>query len=315
MEGHPHDFKAYGPRDLALPNWRDLISSSWSDPNYKRMVMACFIQVAYLLELDRQAKRTGNDSIAPRWWKPFKYKLAEILIDERDGSIYGAILEWDRSAALSNFVVMRPCGAPKAVLALRGTILRRPTFRRDIEDDLRILAYESLKTSVRFHGALQALKTMVAKCGKDNVSIAGHSLGAAFALQVGKALAGEGIYVDCHVFNPPSVSLARTVKTIRETAGSAFRRFTTSNGNPKRWVPNLYVNERDYLSCHYTRTGVVTDPTPAKAKLFKVGKGPTRILEAHQLQQWWSNDVELQLALQDSDLINKQLRSLYAKGS
>ncbi|WVZ73606.1 hypothetical protein U9M48_021892 [Paspalum notatum var. saurae] len=57
-----------------------------------------------LLELDRQEGKTGTVKPpwlpSPNWWKPFKYKLGRPLIDSRDGSIYGALLEWDSLAAL-----------------------------------------------------------------------------------------------------------------------------------------------------------------------------------------------------------------------
>ena len=188
------------------------------------MVIACFIQAVYLLELDRQDKRSEDNGLAPKWWKPFKFKLTKTLIDERDGSIYGAVLEWDRSAAISDFVFMRPSGAPRAVLALRGTLLKSPTIRRDLVDDLRFLAWESLKGSVRFNGALEALRSLVQSFGSANVCVGGHSLGAGFALQVGKALAKEGVFVECHLFNPPSVSLAMSVRSIGEKAGSLWRR-------------------------------------------------------------------------------------------
>lgn len=95
------------------------------DGNYKRTVIACFIQAVYLLELDRQENRSNKENaLAPKWWIPFKYKLVQTLIDERDGSIFGAILEWDRSAAMADLVLIRPSGAPRAVLALRGTLLK-----------------------------------------------------------------------------------------------------------------------------------------------------------------------------------------------
>jgi hypothetical protein len=92
------------------------------------MVMACFIQAVYLLELDRQDQKGEEDDLAPKWWKPFKYKVTQTLVDERDGSIYGAMLEWDRSSALSDFILIRPSGAPRAVLALRGTLLEKQTM-------------------------------------------------------------------------------------------------------------------------------------------------------------------------------------------
>ena len=162
------------------------------DTNYKRVAMASLVRAVYMLELDRQENRTQENALAPSWWIPFKYKLTQTLIDERDGSIFGAILEWDRSAAMADLVLLRPSGAPKAVLALRGTLLKSPTMRRDIEDDLRFLAWESLKGSVRFKVALEVLKSVSDTYGSSNVCIAGHSLGAGFALQVGKALAKEG---------------------------------------------------------------------------------------------------------------------------
>ncbi|CAJ1964240.1 unnamed protein product [Sphenostylis stenocarpa] len=285
---HPYAFHVSGPRNLANLNWRDLISSSWKDANYKRTVIACFIQAVYLLELDRQENRTQENALAPNWWIPFKYKLTQTLIDERDGSIFGAILEWDRSAAMADLVLIRPSGAPKAVLALRGTLLKSPTMRRDIEDDLRFLACESLKGSVRFKVALEVLKSISDAYGSSNVCIAGHSLGAGFALQVGKALAKDGIYVETHLFNPPSVSLAMSLRNIGEKAELVWKRlksmlpsssseetqartdgdktlsiglnswvprlssFKNTGFGVGKWVPHLYVNNSDYICCSYT---------------------------------------------------------------
>ncbi|KAK7300160.1 hypothetical protein RJT34_10996 [Clitoria ternatea] len=237
---HPYAFHVSGPRKLTSLNWRDLIISTWKDPNYKRTVIACFIQAVYLLELDRQENRTQGNVLAPNWWIPFKYKLKQTLIDERDGSVFGAILEWDRSAALADLIPIRPSGAPRAVLALRGTLLKSPTMRRDIEDDLRFVAWESLKGSVRFKVVLQALKSICEKYGSSNVCIAGHSLGAGFALQVGKALAEGGVYVEAHLFNPPSVSVATSLKIIGEKAEFVWTRLksmlpysTSSSGEPQ----------------------------------------------------------------------------------
>ncbi|KAL2322522.1 hypothetical protein Fmac_026901 [Flemingia macrophylla] len=283
---HPYAFHVSGPRNLTTLNWRDLISSSWKDANYKRTVIACFIQAVYLLELDRQENRSQENALAPNWWIPFKYKLTQTLIDERDGSIFGAILEWDRTAAMADLVLIRPSGAPKAVLALRGTLLKGPTMRRDIEDDLRFLAWESLKGSVRFKVALEVLKSVSNTYGSSSVCIAGHSLGAGFALQVGKALAKEGIYVETHLFNPPSVSLAMSLRNIGEKAELVWRRiksmlpssqeaqvvndvdknlslglkswiprlssFKNAGFGVGKWVPHLYVNNSDYICCSYT---------------------------------------------------------------
>ncbi|KAF3652261.1 putative CASP-like protein-like [Capsicum annuum] len=348
VEAHPYAFHVSGPRNVASPNWRDLISSSWKDANYKRTVMACFVQAVYLLEIDRQENRTEENALAPKWLIPFKYKLVETLNDERDGSIFGAILEWDRSAALSDFVLIRPSGAPRAVVALRGTLLKSQTMRRDIEDDLRFFAWESLKGSVRFSTAFNALKSIATKYGSSNVCIVGHSLGAGFALQVGKALAKEGIHVEAHLFNPPSVSLAMSLRNIGEKAGIAWKRLKSmlpSNHDTqasyeendaasfriglKQWIPHLYINNSDYICCSYTdqenglRDENEADKENAKprngqqqvvaaAKLFlSSNKGKQKFLEAHGLEQWWSDNLELQMAISNSKLISQQLKSLY----
>ncbi|KAK9093188.1 hypothetical protein Syun_028099 [Stephania yunnanensis] len=326
---HPYAFHVSGPRKISSPNWRDLINSSWKDANYRRTVIACFIQAVYLLELDRQENRTEDTSLAPNWWKPFKYKLVKTLIDDRDGSIYGAILEWDRPAAMADLILIRP-------------------------NDLRFLAWESLKGSSRFGGAMEALKSTVERCGSSNVCIAGHSLGAGFALQVGKEMAKQGVFVETHLFNPPSVSLAMSLRSIGEKAGFAWRRFksmipsreaqandeetlsasTQTNSyskEMKKWIPHLYVNNSDYICCNYNdsseaadhKTSVTSsnasgkenaDPAiwQAPAKLFVLSKGKQKFLEAHGLEQWWSDDLELQLAVNNSKLISHQLKSLYS---
>ncbi|KAJ3670773.1 hypothetical protein LUZ60_008199 [Juncus effusus] len=345
---HPFDFHVSGPRNLSTPNWRDLIRSSWKDPNYRRMVIACFIQAVYLQELDRQEQKDENNGLASKWYKPFKYRLTQTLIDQRDGSIYGAVFEWDRYAAMSDLVLVRPSGAPRAVLSLRGTLLKSPTIRRDLQDDLRYLAWESLKGSVRFNGTLNALNALVSQFGSTNVCIGGHSLGAGFAFQVGKALAKLGIFVECHLFNPPSVSVARSLISFGERAGSLWEKVRAryrGSGMVRdevremeaaglKWMPYLYVNNCDYICCYYNDvdgtakeksvgtgkegsvgTGKVESVGTTLSRIFVMSKGPQKFLEAHGLEQWWADDAELQVALNHSKLINQQLRSLYSSGA
>ncbi|KAG6785968.1 hypothetical protein POTOM_007559 [Populus tomentosa] len=315
-EAHPYAFHVSGPRNVASPNWRDLISSSWKKENYKRTVFSCFIQAVYLLEIDRQENRTEENALAPNWWRSFKYKLTQTLIDERDGSVFGAVLEWDRAAALADMVLIRPSGAPKAVLALRGTLLKGPTIRRDIEDDLRFLAWESLKGSVRFKVALEALKSVAEMYGSSNVCVAGHSLGAGFALQVGKALAKEGVYVEAHLFNPPSVSMAMSLRNIGEKAGFAWKRFKSmlpSNGETQATGDDgektSALGLRDKKEADKENAGPANGQVAAK--LFVMSKGKQKFLEAHGLEQWWSDDGQLQQALHNSKLMSRQLKSLY----
>ncbi|XP_078432171.1 GDSL esterase/lipase At4g10955-like [Wolffia australiana] len=288
-EDHPYDFHVCGPRNLSPPTWKDFFISSWKDPNYKRAAIACLIQGVYLLELDRQRHvsappaAAATADLAPRWWRPFNYRLTQALIDARDGSIYAAVLEWDRAAAAAALLLCRPAAAPRVVLALRGTLLSAATLRRDLLDDLRFLACESLRTSARFAAAANAAATAAATHGGTAVCVAGHSLGAAFALQISKSLARDGVHVDCHVFNPPAISLAAAWRRLRD--GSAAEPAAVPT-----WEPHVYVNHGDYISGAAGGKGGA-----AMGKLFVAApKMPQRFLEAHALQQWWSNDVELQ---------------------
>lgn len=107
--------------------WRELTNTSWRDDDYRRMVMAYLIEAVYLLELERQERRDAA-AVAQQWWKPFQYRLAHELVDDRDGSVFGAIFERDHHADADGRP--SPSGAPSAVVAFRGTLLRGPTIRR-----------------------------------------------------------------------------------------------------------------------------------------------------------------------------------------
>ncbi|KAI3961036.1 hypothetical protein MKW92_017181 [Papaver armeniacum] len=175
----PYAYDVCGPKKLSAPGVTEIFSSSWNDGNHKRKVLACFVQAVYLLELDRQGNRTPKTALAPKWLEPSNYKLSQTLVDERDGSIFGALLEW------AGYAVLSPRGAPKAILALRGNLIKGLTMIIDFTDDIRLFACENLEGSVRFR----------------------HSLGAGFAIQVGKALAKQKVFIETHLFNLPSVSL------------------------------------------------------------------------------------------------------------
>lgn len=98
----------------------------------------------------------------------------------------------------------------------------------------------------------------------------------------------------------------------------------------KKWVPHLYVNNSDYICCHYnapssSSSGPDGGPDEQQqhrkaseiagdvvAKLFVTSsKSPQKFMEAHGLEQWWSDGMEL-LAVSDSKLIHRQLKSLYS---
>ncbi|PHT33853.1 hypothetical protein CQW23_25653 [Capsicum baccatum] len=77
-------------------------------------------------------------------------------MDERDGSVFAAVLEWDQTAALADFIPIRPIGSPKMVY---------------------------------------------------------------------KALAAKRTHVEAHLFNPPSISLAMSLRILSGKAGCVWKRF------------------------------------------------------------------------------------------
>ncbi|KAH9289824.1 hypothetical protein KI387_033941, partial [Taxus chinensis] len=219
-------------------------------------------------ERDRQERRLGPDAHARMWLSFFNFKLLHALLDRVDGSIFGAVYKWSRKAA---GVPARPPGAPKIVLAFRGTIRKPDSFARDLRLDLNVLTNE-LHTSCRFHTAFDAVKSSVHKHGAENVWIAGHSLGAAMAMLAGrKMVEEEQLFLQAHLFNPPFISppverikneklkrgfhiarslvtagLAMTLQDNRARAES-HRSFSVL----RSWVPCLYVNPRDDVCSGY----------------------------------------------------------------
>jgi hypothetical protein len=186
------------------------------------MVMAYLIEAVYLLELERQERRDAA-AVAQQWWEPFQFRLAHELVDDRDGSVFGAVFERDHSPS--------PSGAPSAVVAFRGALLRAPTIRRDVEDRLRLLARDSLRGSARLARAAQALSATVDRFGSENVCVCGHSLGAGFARQVVRMLVASSprqqqqqqqqaaaASLEYHLFNAPYLSLPMGVRGVLRTA-------------------------------------------------------------------------------------------------
>nr|ACG30929.1 triacylglycerol lipase [Zea mays] len=205
--------------------WTELTNTSWRDDDYRRMVMAYLIEAVYLLELERQERRDAA-AVAQQWWEPFQFRLAHELVDDRDGSVFGAVFERDHQASPTP----SPSGAPSAVVAFRGALLRAPTIRRDVEDRLRLLARYSLRGSARLARAAQALSATVDRFGSENVCVCGHSLGAGFARQVVRMLVASSprhqqpqqqqaaASLESHLFNAPYLSLPMGVRGVVRTA-------------------------------------------------------------------------------------------------
>lgn len=253
-------FELSGPRHLT--------NLDWSDSNHRRCVTASLVQGVYILECDRQNRRLGRDVLAEKWWSFFNFKLLHPLVDVAEGgSVFGAVYKWSKKAA---GVPFRPPGAPKIVVAFRGTITKPGSVAGDLKLDFQILR-NGLHTTARFRTAFDAVKKYVCDRGRENVWIAGHSLGAAMAMLAGRRMGEEGLFLEAHLFNPPFVSAP--VDRIRDkkvkrglhiasslvAAGLALalkdKHSLTESHNAffalRPWVPRLYVNPADDVCSGY----------------------------------------------------------------
>lgn len=229
--------------------------------------MASLVQGVYVLERDRHEKRQGNEALAPPWWKFFHFELCTQLIDDADTSTFGAVYQFKHPTPDGNNSAN---DGPQYVIAFRGTITKGDAFSRDLQLDVHFIRNDLHRTS-RFEIAIQAVRSFVATYGSSNIWLAGHSLGSALAMLVGKSMAKTGVLLESFLFNPPFVSAP--IERIKDkkvkhgiriassviTAGLAF---AMKNNQPKnrsgdtfvalsQWMPCLFVNPADHLCSEY----------------------------------------------------------------
>ncbi|KAL6657932.1 hypothetical protein ACP70R_005712 [Stipagrostis hirtigluma subsp. patula] len=263
------------------------IEIDWDKDEHRRCVAACVVQGTYVLESDRTKGRLLNsgEALAPPWWEKFHLSLVETLECECECErerqcpffgcngcfIYGAIFQYAPPVG-----ARRHPSAPRYIVAFRGTMLRDPTAARDICLDANILLNRQHKCG-RFRMARGHVEELLGKIanggggGDDDVWLAGHSLGASIALDVGRGLASRrGCYLPAFLFNPPHVSLAPAADMLRmaeearnhlyiigDVLKHALGKTTPLRSHKRRklalfeqlsaWVPELYVHERDII--------------------------------------------------------------------
>ncbi|XP_057865657.2 uncharacterized protein LOC131073267 [Cryptomeria japonica] len=108
-----------------LQDVRDLANSKWGDPNDRRRIAACLVNIVYLLEMGKV-----REEMVRQWCNLLKFNVKE-KIKERE-VIFGAVFEWvgekrrDGGTEELHF--------PLEVVAFRGTIPERNhILRKDIK--------------------------------------------------------------------------------------------------------------------------------------------------------------------------------------
>ncbi|KAK9724816.1 hypothetical protein RND81_05G100300 [Saponaria officinalis] len=229
--------------------------------DHKRTVIASLVRGVYIIERDRQKGRTGHDELGPIWSEFFHFWCIEKLKDERDDSIIGAIFEYKSP---NHRKPIQGGGPPKYIIAFRGTFLKWRAMARDMYTDTK-LALNTLTKSSRYRNSLETVQALIAKSTPNNVWLAGHSLGAALALQIGKNLAQHQEYnIVTYLFNPPFLSfpieklpiqwcktafrMASALITLRLNANASDSDLNTLL---RPWVPFMFINKNDLLGCKY----------------------------------------------------------------
>ncbi|KAL1535033.1 GDSL esterase/lipase-like protein [Salvia divinorum] len=317
-------FNISGPYQLPLV-------INWSNFRDQKSVAASLVRGAYVLEHDQLKNRQGNEALAPPWWEAFGFELSkELIVAGDDGStIFGAVYHRNQNHHHRH--------QPSCVVAFRGTNTKDIAgFVADTKLNFRIWRYTLEKTD-RFQKALTAVRDAVNDFGIESVWIAGHSLGAAIALLVGKNMAkghdgGNPYPLKAFLFNPPFVGstnrigrslvgvLAEACKSDGETAFAAC----------SLWHPYLFVHPKDLVcrgyikyfhrrripTAQYTFRGLllraesthlipsavlVVNHTPAPPPNWK--HVVTYWKEAHGIYQWWRTHIELEAHLYTFDPI------------
>ncbi|XP_021843015.1 GDSL esterase/lipase At4g10955 [Spinacia oleracea] len=265
MKGKKEEVKPVEKENFDICGPHHLTSIDWRLAEHRRSVAASMVQGVFVLERDRQEKRTNHDALAPIWWNFFHFQCSHILVDQLDSSIFGIIFQYKPHT--------KPNGTPPMyVIAFRGTIVRPETRKRDLHLDIK-LAINRLTRDSRYQAAFQAIEGIIAQVGPNNVWLTGHSLGAAIALQAGKDLARMGYCIETYLFNPPYISApieklndpalrngARIARSVLNAGLSLAINGTKSNNVREQndpftilcsWTPYLFLNPKDPICCEY----------------------------------------------------------------
>ncbi|KAM0853539.1 hypothetical protein ACQ4PT_051030 [Festuca glaucescens] len=268
--GHPvsgdddDSFEVSGPTHMRS-NGASKIVIDWDNPEERRCAMACLVKGTYVMENEASKRRIYDDQLGPAWWETFGFRMVKPFINDThpyDQYSYGAIFSLDAPYP-------RHPSTPEFVVVFRGTMLWHPKFMDELLQDFWVL-FNAVTDYTRFKRINPVVHKVISS--SDSVWLAGHSLGASMALEMGRKLMLEkGRNVPTFLFNPPHVSpapvihdlLAEENKTRLYTVSFMFK-YALANMFPgyhqhtkqlfqqlAPWVPELYVNHGDTICRGY----------------------------------------------------------------
>lgn len=246
----------------------------WDNQEHRRCIAACLTKGIYVMENDRSKIRLRQRAheLAPAWWESFHFQLFDKLEHpckcicckmSGDGTrfIYGAVFKYSPPGGAPPHP-----SAPSFIVAFRGTMPRDPTSFGDMGLNLRVL-FNRQHSSSRFRNARELVEQLLDSNPNRVVWLAGHSLGASMALDVGRYMMIKRKHnnLPAFLFNPPQVSLAPAASGMDEKAKRRLYGFSYSLKYglgqtilwPLRrhmevlfewlspWVPEIYVHDRD----------------------------------------------------------------------
>ncbi|KAH0908717.1 hypothetical protein HID58_032038, partial [Brassica napus] len=201
------------------------------DSYHRTVVTSSLVHGVYLLQREKQKKVNLQAYI---WWESFGFSLAELLVNEDDSSIYGAVFKYNNYQNKPHFGM-----PPLYMIAFRGTVLKSKTWLSDLKEDIRCL-FNNLNKGSRFQQAIKAIETVLETTETSSVWLAGHSLGAGIALMVGKTMTKRGFPLKTYAFSPPILSFP--LEKLPDID-------VTQEHDPRiaAWTPYLYVNPSDTI--------------------------------------------------------------------
>ncbi|CAN7024281.1 unnamed protein product, partial [Brassica oleracea var. botrytis] len=224
------------------------------DSYHRTVVTSSLVHGVYLLQREKQKKVNSQAYI---WWESFGFSLAELLVNEDDSSIYGAVFKYNNYQNKPHFGM-----PPRYMIAFRGTVLKSKTWLSDLKEDIRCL-FNNLNKGSRFQQAIQATETVLETTETSSVWLAGHSLGAGIALMVGKTMTKRGFPLKTYAFSPPILSfpleklldidvvkhLFRFAESLIKGTVAVLAHLQTQEHDPRiaAWTPYLYVNPSDTI--------------------------------------------------------------------